>query len=98
MGAVLSALLVAAALALDMLLGEPRRFHPLAGFGRLAAWLEAGLNPGGRGQRWQGVAALALLSVPGVALAGWLQQQAAVGAVFSRASSQVASRPNPASG
>ena len=79
----MSALLVAAALVLDTLLGEPRRFHPLAGFGRLATWLEAGLNPGGRGQRWQGVAAMALLIVPGVALAGWLQQQAAVGTVFS---------------
>ena len=79
----MSALLVAAALVLDTLLGEPRRFHPLAGFGRLATWLEAGLNPGGRGQRWQGVAALVLLVAPGVALAGWLQQQAAVGAVFS---------------
>ena len=79
----MSALLVAAALVLDTLLGEPRRFHPLAGFGRLATWLEAGLNPGGRGQRWQGVAAMVLLVAPGVAFAGWLQQQAAVGAVFS---------------
>lgn len=71
------------ALLLDRVLGEPRRFHPLAGFGRLATWLEAGLNPGGRGQRWQGVAAMVLLVAPGVTLAGWLQQQAAVGAVFS---------------
>ena len=68
---------------LDTLLGDPRRFHPLAGFGRLATWLEAGLNPDGRGQRWQGVAAMVLLVAPGVALVGWLQQQAAVGAVFS---------------
>ncbi|MHB0916832.1 MAG: adenosylcobinamide-phosphate synthase CbiB [Thiobacillus sp.] len=79
----LSALLVAAALLLDRLLGEPRRFHPLAGFGRLATWLETRLNAAGRGQRLHGVAALALLVLPGVALAGWLQQQAAVGAVFS---------------
>ena len=83
MGAVLSALLVAAALLLDALFGEPRRFHPLAGFGRLAVWLEARFNPDGRGRRRHGVAALALLVLPGVALAGWLQQQAAVGAVFS---------------
>lgn len=68
---------------LDTLLGEPRRFHPLAGFGRLATWLEARLNAAGRGQRLHGVAALALLVMPGVAFAGWLQQQAAVGAVFS---------------
>lgn len=71
------------ALLLDRVLGEPRRFHPLAGFGRLATWLEAGLNPGARGQRWHGAAAMVLLVAPGVALAGWLQQQAAVGAVFS---------------
>ena len=68
---------------LDTLLGEPRRFHPLAGFGRLATWLEARLNTAGRGQRLHGVAALALLVLPGVALAGWLQQQAEVGALFS---------------
>ena len=33
-------LAVSAALVLDALLGEPRRFHPLVGFGRLAAALE----------------------------------------------------------
>ncbi|MDP2266190.1 MAG: adenosylcobinamide-phosphate synthase CbiB [Thiobacillus sp.] len=83
MGIELSALLVAAALLLDRLLGEPRRLHPLAGFGRLAARLEASLNADGRGRRLHGVAALALLVVPGVALAGWLQQQPVVGALFS---------------
>lgn len=83
MGTNLSALLVAAALLLDALLGEPRRFHPLAGFGRLAVGLEARLNPGGRGHRLHGVAALALLVAPGVAFAGWLQQQPGVGAAFS---------------
>ena len=83
MGPNLSALLVAAALLLDRLLGEPRRFHPLAGFGRLAARLEARFNLNGRGRRLHGAAALALLVVPGVALAGWLQQQPGVGALFS---------------
>lgn len=33
-----------AAVLLDRLLGEPRRFHPLVGFGTLAAWLEKRLN------------------------------------------------------
>lgn len=83
MGPDLIALPVAAALLLDAILGEPRRLHPLAGFGRGATWLEARLNAAGRGQRRHGVAALALLVLPGVALAGWLQQQPGVGAVFS---------------
>ncbi len=34
------AAIMAAALCLDYLLGEPRRAHPLVGFGRLAGWLE----------------------------------------------------------
>ncbi len=33
-------LVTAAALALDWTLGEPRRFHPLVGFGRLATLCE----------------------------------------------------------
>lgn len=35
---------VVAALALDHLLGEPRRWHPLVGFGRMAAWIEQKFN------------------------------------------------------
>jgi adenosylcobinamide-phosphate synthase len=41
------ALLMAAGVALDVLLGEARRWHPLVGFGNLAAWLERRLNRGG---------------------------------------------------
>lgn len=38
-----------AGVALDYLLGEPRRAHPLVGFGRLAGWLERTFNrPDGR--------------------------------------------------
>ena len=66
-------LIIAAALFADRLLGEPRRFHPLVGFGRYAGWLERGLNRDGR---IAGVAALLLAVVPFVALtvlvpAGW---------------------------
>ncbi|MGV8934542.1 MAG: adenosylcobinamide-phosphate synthase CbiB [Gallionellaceae bacterium] len=39
-----TALLMACAVLLDRLLGEPRRFHPLVGFGHYAAWLERRLN------------------------------------------------------
>ncbi|WP_036172585.1 adenosylcobinamide-phosphate synthase CbiB [Massilia sp. 9096] len=41
------ALLMAAGVALDVLLGEARRWHPLVGFGNLALWLERRLNRGG---------------------------------------------------
>ena len=83
MGASLSALLVGVALLLDRVLGEPRRFHPLVGFGRLAAWLEARLNAGGRGHRLHGVAALVLLLAPWLALAFWLQQYPLANLLFS---------------
>jgi len=42
------ALLLAAGVALDLLLGEPRRWHPLVGFGRMAVRIEGRLNRGRR--------------------------------------------------
>ncbi len=42
--------LVAAALLLDRLLGEPRRWHPLVGFGRLATGLERRWHADSRGR------------------------------------------------
>ena len=59
--------LVAGVLA-DRVLGEPRRFHPLVGFGRWAAWLEANVRrplPGRAG----GVLAWTLAVAPWLALA-----------------------------
>jgi len=47
-----------AALLLDALLGEPRAYHPLAGFGRIAAAVEARLN---QDRRIAGIAATGLL-------------------------------------
>ena len=41
------ALLLVAGIALDLLLGEARRWHPLVGFGRLAGFLERRMNRGG---------------------------------------------------
>ena len=55
---------------LDGWLGEPRRWHPLVGFGRYAAELEAGLN---RRRRGQGVVALLLAVAPFVGVAAGLQ-------------------------
>lgn len=61
---------------LDRALGEPRRFHPLVGFGRLADAAEARLRkgaPGSRaGNRLRGLAAWSLIVLPCVALAAWL--------------------------
>ena len=76
-----------AAVLLDRLLGEPRRFHPLVGFGRLARYVEKTFNgradapPAAR--RLRGVTAAAVLLVPLTLLAAWLQQSAFFGTLFS---------------
>ncbi|MBF0293814.1 MAG: cobalamin biosynthesis protein [Magnetococcales bacterium] len=51
------------ALLLDGWLGEPQRWHPLVGFGQLAAWLEARLNPQAGARGW--------LTARGAGCAGW---------------------------
>lgn len=64
------------AIGLDFIFGEPRRYHPLVGFGWLADQFEARFNPVHKqaraSQRWLGSLALALLLSPFVALAYWL--------------------------
>lgn len=67
------ALLTGCALLLDRLLGEPRRWHPLAGFGRYAARLERRLNDGG--SRMRGVLAWCLALAPFLALTCLLWRQ-----------------------
>ncbi|QOY95168.1 cobalamin biosynthesis protein [Massilia sp. UMI-21] len=62
--------LLAAGILLDLLLGEPRRWHPLVGFGRLAQGIEAWLNRGSR-RFARGLLAWAL-AVPPLALLAWL--------------------------
>ena len=39
-----SSLIIGAALVLDFCLGEPKRYHPLIGFGNIAIWIERKLN------------------------------------------------------
>lgn len=68
----MTALILICAVALDHLLGEPRRWHPLVGFGRWAGRLEAGLN---RRSRALGLLAWSLAVLPFVALAWWLSLQ-----------------------
>lgn len=65
---------------LDQLLGEPRRWHPLVGFGRLARAAEQRLY--GDSYAW-GIAALLLVVVPWVALAAVLARAGLFGPVFS---------------
>lgn len=65
----LAALLVAGVL-LDRLLGEPRRWHPLVGFGKLAHAIERRLNRG-RLRFGRGLLAWALAVLP-LALLAWL--------------------------
>ncbi len=56
---------------LDRLLGEPKRWHPLVGFGRVAGALEKRLNRNG-GSRLAGLAAWSLVVLPPVLLAAFL--------------------------
>ena len=69
-GALALPLAALTAVLVDRLLGEPRRFHPLVGFGRLAAWLEKKLNTGSIPA---GLLAWLLAVGPWVALAFWLR-------------------------
>ncbi|WP_070886402.1 adenosylcobinamide-phosphate synthase CbiB [Pseudomonas argentinensis] len=53
-----------AGVALDAALGEPKRWHPLVGFGKLADRLEQRFNPSGGGWRSHGVSAWCLAVLP----------------------------------
>ncbi len=70
-----SALLAAACL--DWLLGEPRRFHPLVGFGRVTAALEKRLNRGGG--RLAGILAWLMLIAPAALVCMALSRLSGIG-------------------
>lgn len=63
------------AVLLDRWLGEPRRWHPLVGFGRVAAGLERRCNRGGRVRRRAAGLLAVLLLVVGPAVASVLLMQ-----------------------
>lgn len=65
-GALATALAALAAVLLDRLLGEPRRWHPLVGFGKLAGAIEQRLN---RRTIVGGIVGWALAVLPWIALA-----------------------------
>jgi adenosylcobinamide-phosphate synthase len=71
-------LAVAAGVALDRLLGETSRWHPLVGFGRLADTIERTFNRGAL-RRASGVCAWILAVTPWVALAGWTRGKGLAG-------------------
>ncbi len=80
-------LMMLAAVLLDGLLGEPRRFHPLVGFGNLARRIEkiffgdASVSPVMR--RMRGVIAVSVLLLPPVILVALLHQPPLLGILFS---------------
>lgn len=71
-------LIIVTALALDLIFGEPRRWHPLAGFGKAAAWLESVLNKKNRKNHFisylSGVLGWALMVLPIVAVIWFIEQ------------------------
>lgn len=69
-----------AAVLLDRLLGEPPCFHPLAGFGNLAKWVE---KHGYRASRASGVLAVSILLITLVYFSFLLQQIKVYGVLFS---------------
>ena len=73
--ALLMALALLVGVLIDRLVGEPPRYHPLVGFGRLAGTLEARLNRG-RHRITAGALAWALAVLPPVALIGALRSTA----------------------
>lgn len=80
-------LMLSAAALLDCVLGEPRRFHPLAGFGSLAQRIEALCygpeQASSAGRYLRGITAVGLLLIPLAAIAVLLQGLAIFGALFS---------------
>jgi len=73
-------LTVLAAVLLDRCFGEPQRFHPLAGFGNLAQWLEKRVY---RATRLSGVLAVCIVLIPLVFLAYLAQRAGGFGTLFS---------------
>ena len=80
-------LLALAAVLLDWALGEPRRFHPLVGFGWLAGYVERKIYGSSDDvsltKKIRGVIALAVLILPLTAIAMLLSSLPYVGVVFS---------------
>ncbi|OUR64006.1 cobalamin biosynthesis protein [Methylophaga sp. 42_25_T18] len=78
--------IIVAALILDWLFGEPKRFHPLVGFGLLATRIENSLNQDNssiRAQLLRGTLAVALLLLPLSLIGFYLSSLPIVGFTFT---------------
>ncbi len=80
-------LTILAAVLLDQLLGDPRRFHPLAGFGMLAQRVEKTFygpaDTAAAGRYIRGIAAVTVLLVPPVLLVAIMHKAGIFGMLFS---------------
>lgn len=70
---------VLVAVLFDALLGEPKRFHPLAGFGRVASWFESYLYgsevTADANRQLRGILCWLIVIMPFVWITYWLTQQ-----------------------
>ncbi len=82
----MAALLTLAAVMLDAALGEPRRWHPLVGFGRWAQWLERHWNPRSGNHRPHSLRLRGVLAVL-IAVVPWILAPAAMTVPVSGSSS-----------
>ncbi len=62
------------AILLDFFLGEPKRFHPLVGFGHFADWVELKLNRGNNAGILRGILGWSLVVLPIVLVVALLDQ------------------------
>lgn len=82
------AIILACAVLIDHLLGDPRRWHPLVGFGRLATRMEYALHPDLPIEassfllRLKGLVGWTLVVVPFYLSAYYLSQLRAIGSIF----------------
>jgi len=86
-GWAITVLITLLAVVLDAVLGEPRRFHPLVGFGALAnrveQWLHGGTRCASAVQRTRGLIALLLITVPFLLLSYLMIQNQILNFLFS---------------
>jgi len=79
-----TAIVILLAVLLDLGLGEPRRYHPLVGFGRLAQRIEEALMGTSQGyQRLRGISAVLLAILPWVLLTSLLVMLPGFGPLLS---------------